>query len=70
MVAGIVRDGLSAMRLSVPTRAGESGGRGEGVCQPHKCCAAAPQTRPWQAPMPQRVASLASVQPLQAATEA
>ena len=44
-------------------RAGLKGGRGAGGCQPNSAWAAAPHTRPWQAPMPQRLASLAWLQP-------
>src|SRR3546814_1835903 len=40
----------------VPIRAGLNGGRGAAGCQPNKACAAPPQMRPWQAPMPQRLA--------------
>ncbi|MND75742.1 hypothetical protein D3C80_673720 [compost metagenome] len=47
-------------RLSrVSMRAGLNGGRGAEGCQPNRCAVAAPHTRPWQAPMPHRLASLA-----------
>ncbi|MGV8560182.1 FAD/NAD(P)-binding oxidoreductase, partial [Pseudomonas aeruginosa] len=38
-----------------------NGGRGAGGVQPNRNCAALPHIRPWQAPMPQRLCSLASV---------
>ena len=49
-------------------RTGESRWRGGVLSHPSRNCVAAPQMRPWQAPMPQRVRSLASTQPLQACT--
>ena len=50
--------GLSRRRAAaeVSMRAGLKGGRGAGGCQPNSAWAAAPHTRPWQAPMPQRLA--------------
>ena len=42
------------------TGVGKSGGRTVSAGQPRRKPSAGPQTRPWQAPMPARVASLAS----------
>src|SRR5207244_12320131 len=36
------------------TRASNSGGRTDSIFQPSKNCNAAPQTRPWHGPIPQR----------------
>ncbi|MNE99288.1 hypothetical protein D3C80_1979400 [compost metagenome] len=44
-----------AQLASVLMRAGASRWRGAEVCQSNRCWVAAPQMRPWQAPMPQRV---------------
>ena len=51
-------------------RAGASRCRGAAGVHPNRCCVAAPQMRPWHAPMPQRVCSLASIQPWRGARSA
>ena len=48
---------------NVPIRAGTSGVRGTGGVQPNSARAAAPHTRPWHAPIPQRDCSFAAAQP-------
>jgi hypothetical protein len=47
--------------ISEPTLTGKAGGRTESLSQPKRNCAAPPQIRPWQVPMPQRVCSLAAL---------
>ena len=54
--------GSAAGVINVPICAGLNGGRGAAAGQPKYRLAAVPQMRPWQAPMPQRVCSLASRQ--------
>jgi hypothetical protein len=47
--------------ISEPTLTGKAGGRTESLSQPKRNCAAPPQIRPWQVPMPQRVCSLVAL---------
>src|SRR5207253_6033013 len=63
--SGLGSSVLSASCSKVSIRVGENGGRGAGVGQSNRKLVAAPQIRPWQAPMPQRLWSLAWFQPVQ-----
>ena len=59
----ILSEGYSwAARNEKPNLAGNNGGRTDSMPQPRMNFAAAPQMRPWQAPIPQRDWSFASRQ--------
>src|ERR1700728_2349743 len=57
-------EGPTVLRLS--TRAGKTGGRTDSIPHPKRTFAAAPHTRPWHAPIPQRVFNFASRHPAKA----